>query len=132
MEIGKYAGEAVSLKSPEPVTAVSLGEATLQRGYVYTCRLTGDGPELFADAEFGFHGTARRPCAAEYLCDDDRDLDAAYLVISTEDAAAAINTVEGWSLEPAVLHPGDVFDDGTWSVVVVKCHGGHEYTVAGA
>lgn len=122
--------EIINLNPATPVKTAHLGDATLQRGYVYSCQKTGEEPEMEDGGSFGFHGDASTlpPCAAEYLCDDG---DCGYLVISAESEADAIETVDGWSLAPAKLEAGQLIDDGTWSVVVVKCHGGHRFTVAG-
>lgn len=119
--------DVVNLKIATAVKTARLGDATLQRGYIYSCQLTGEAPEL-EEGSFGFHGTDVPPCAAEYLCDDG---ESAYLVISSESDATAIQSVDGWTLVPAELKAGHLIDDGTWSVVIVKDHGNHEFTVAG-
>lgn len=121
--------EIVNLKIETPVKTVHLGDAMLQRGYVYSCKRTGEEPELENGSGFGYHGTDVPPCAAEHLCDlNEGD---GYLVISTEEHASAIEAVDGWTLAPADVGGGDYFADGTWCVAIVKCHGGHEFTVAG-
>jgi hypothetical protein len=127
--------KTVDLRVAAKIKTARLGDAELSRGYVYRCEPTsdearhgssGDGEEPGFD--FGYHGTDIPPCAAEYLCDDVDG--SGYLVISTEEDHNAITTVEGWTLVPAELDAGDLFDDGTNSTVIVKRHGGHEYTVA--
>ena len=125
--------ETVDLRVQESVATARLGEATLQRGYVYRCQKNGEAPEIETedgeDVAFGFHGTDAPPCGAEYLCDDNDG----YLVISTEHEADAIEVVDGWTLEPADdLERGQVFCDGTYTLVIVKQHGrDHEYTACG-
>ena len=129
--------EVVSLKPEQKVAQVRLRDAILFRGYVYRCEPSGDAIDALCDEDgqehdVGFHGTGAPPCAAEYLA--DLDSESGYLVISADDDHESIAVVDGWVLTPATdLENGQLFDDGTWSLVVVKQHGrDHEYTVAGS
>lgn len=132
MATQEQAQEVVDLRIEERVAKAHLGDACAMRGYVYTCRQVADSAEVESeDGEeigIGYHGGDMPPCAAEYLCDQEDG----YLVISTEESADDIETVEGWEIVPAKLDAGDFFNDGTWSLAVIRCHGGHKYTCAGS
>lgn len=128
--------ETTDLRNRDKADSVSLGEASLSRGYLYLCT---PGPDAVRDVEaecdtdeplrFGYHGTDIQPCAADWLADDGDG----YVVISGCDSAEDIERVEGWTLEPLPdLETGEMWADGCWRAVVVRAHGDHEYTIAGS
>lgn len=106
---------------------------TIQRGYVYRVVYGPDAPRC-VDAhdgggtiDLGFHGNDAPPCGAEYLYGDENET----LVISSHDDPAGIPAVDGVTLEPVRLEPGDHRHDGTWEFRVLEVNSDGETVIAG-
>jgi hypothetical protein len=113
----------------------------IQRGWVYevhaedeaawTCEVvlgTDEfGSEHTESVRYGYFGNDVPPCGAAYLHQDGERL----LVISSEEDASEIPTVEGFTLKPVELEQGDHFHDGTWSFSVIRVNSDSETTIAG-
>jgi hypothetical protein len=105
---------------------------TLQSGWVYRVKIVAEKCRSFEDdrgehVAIGYHGNDVPPCGAEYLYGDDEEL----LVISCEDDPAAIDCLEGVTLERVDLGEGERSHDGTWQFYVLEVKSDGETVIAG-
>ena len=128
---------------PPAERVVALG-CTLQRGWLWWVQAEDEADrdcsiehtwidetgQLRSDTElrqYGYNGNDLEPCTGEYLAYDE---DLGYLVI-TGDAEPPV-CVDGWAATLADdLDEGHVENDGCWTAVIVRVHGGGEYTTCG-
>jgi len=102
------------------------------RGYVF--RVVAESDDAWkceaADGEparYGYHGLDYPPCGADYLLGDGDDL----LVISCERDPDAIDTVDGFTLQPHRLDEGTWYSEDDWRFVVLSVKSDGEHVIAG-
>jgi hypothetical protein len=122
---------ATKITPAGPETATAFGW-TIQRGYLYRVIVGPDATTAFEQADgstvgLGYHGNDVPPCGADYLYGNEDET----LVISSKYDPAAIDCVNGVTLEPVVLEPGGYMSDGTWEFRVLEVKSDNETVIAG-